>query len=169
MPASVLFAYFWRDDLLPSAQQAGRDSGIDMLYTLRLITTPKGLRCLIPDHFRRQRIAAVIESRIDMNHRKHQNKCVDTLLLPLFVDYVVIFFSYLNEFRVEACPLFKQHQCQQHRPYTCFNWHFANQRRRRFDSQWRIKNSMRYVDFFLQNWKIKVALSCKKPVRWMIS
>uniref|UniRef100_A0A8L8KHM9 RING finger protein unkempt n=1 Tax=Heligmosomoides polygyrus TaxID=6339 RepID=A0A8L8KHM9_HELPZ len=39
--------------------------------------------------------------------------------------------SYLNEFRVEACPLFKQHQCQQHRPYTCFNWHFANQRRRR--------------------------------------
>lgn len=38
---------------------------------------------------------------------------------------------YLNEFRVEACPLFKQHQCQQHRPYTCFNWHFANQRRRR--------------------------------------
>ncbi|KJH46553.1 hypothetical protein DICVIV_07371, partial [Dictyocaulus viviparus] len=34
-------------------------------------------------------------------------------------------------FRVEACPLFKQHQCQQHRPYTCFNWHFANQRRRR--------------------------------------
>uniref|UniRef100_A0A0K0D1X1 Zf_CCCH_5 domain-containing protein n=1 Tax=Angiostrongylus cantonensis TaxID=6313 RepID=A0A0K0D1X1_ANGCA len=39
-------------------------------------------------------------------------------------------FSYLNEFRVEACPLFKQHQCQQHRPYTCFNWHFANQRRR---------------------------------------
>lgn len=38
---------------------------------------------------------------------------------------------YLNDFRVEACPLFKQHQCQQHRPYTCFNWHFANQRRRR--------------------------------------
>ncbi|PAV86528.1 hypothetical protein WR25_24260 [Diploscapter pachys] len=38
---------------------------------------------------------------------------------------------YLNEFRVEACPLFKQHQCQQHRPFTCFNWHFANQRRRR--------------------------------------
>lgn len=38
---------------------------------------------------------------------------------------------YLNEFRVEACPLFKQHQCQQHRPFTCFKWHFANQRRRR--------------------------------------
>lgn len=42
-----------------------------------------------------------------------------------------IFFSYLRDFRVEACPHFKQHQCQQHRPYTCFNWHFANQRRRR--------------------------------------
>ncbi|EFO82246.1 hypothetical protein CRE_00485 [Caenorhabditis remanei] len=39
--------------------------------------------------------------------------------------------NYLNEFRVEACPLFKQHQCQQHRPFTCFKWHFANQRRRR--------------------------------------
>ncbi|CAI2356349.1 unnamed protein product [Caenorhabditis sp. 36 PRJEB53466] len=38
---------------------------------------------------------------------------------------------YLSEFRVEACPLFKQHQCQQHRPFTCFKWHFANQRRRR--------------------------------------
>ncbi|KAL6723014.1 hypothetical protein Aduo_018067 [Ancylostoma duodenale] len=44
---------------------------------------------------------------------------------------ILSYFSYLNEFRVEACPLFKQHQCQQHRPYTCFNWHFANQRRRR--------------------------------------
>ncbi|VDN01977.1 unnamed protein product [Thelazia callipaeda] len=40
-------------------------------------------------------------------------------------------YSYLRDFRVEACPQFKQHQCQQHRPYTCFNWHFANQRRRR--------------------------------------
>uniref|UniRef100_A0A158R621 RING finger protein unkempt n=1 Tax=Syphacia muris TaxID=451379 RepID=A0A158R621_9BILA len=38
---------------------------------------------------------------------------------------------YLLEFRVEQCAQFKQHQCQQHRPYTCFNWHFANQRRRR--------------------------------------
>ncbi|CAD6188845.1 unnamed protein product [Caenorhabditis auriculariae] len=40
-------------------------------------------------------------------------------------------FHYLSDFRVEACPLFKQHQCQQHRPFTCFNWHFANQRRRK--------------------------------------
>ncbi|CAJ0948923.1 unnamed protein product, partial [Mesorhabditis belari] len=39
--------------------------------------------------------------------------------------------TYLEGFRVESCPLFKQHQCQQHRPYTCFNWHFANQRRRK--------------------------------------
>lgn len=38
---------------------------------------------------------------------------------------------YLLDFRVEPCAQFKQHQCQQHRPYTCFNWHFANQRRRR--------------------------------------
>uniref|UniRef100_A0A1I7UGM0 Zf_CCCH_5 domain-containing protein n=1 Tax=Caenorhabditis tropicalis TaxID=1561998 RepID=A0A1I7UGM0_9PELO len=38
---------------------------------------------------------------------------------------------YLNEFRVEACPLFKNHQCAQHRPFTCFKWHFPNQKRRR--------------------------------------
>ncbi|MFH4979094.1 hypothetical protein AB6A40_005803 [Gnathostoma spinigerum] len=39
--------------------------------------------------------------------------------------------QYLRDFRVEPCAQFKQHQCQQHRPYTCFHWHFANQRRRR--------------------------------------
>ncbi|EGT49408.1 hypothetical protein CAEBREN_08203 [Caenorhabditis brenneri] len=38
---------------------------------------------------------------------------------------------FLNEFRVNGCELFRQHGCQQHRPYTCFYWHFANQRRRR--------------------------------------
>jgi hypothetical protein len=25
---------------------------------------------------------------------------------------------------VDQCPLFLQHKCQQHRPFTCFNWHF---------------------------------------------
>ncbi|XP_058851745.1 putative E3 ubiquitin-protein ligase UNKL isoform X2 [Acipenser ruthenus] len=38
---------------------------------------------------------------------------------------------YLKEFRTEQCPLFLQHKCTQHRPYTCFHWHFLNQRRRR--------------------------------------
>lgn len=38
---------------------------------------------------------------------------------------------YLKEFRVEQCKLFLQHKCTQHRPYTCFYWHFMNQRRRR--------------------------------------
>ena len=32
---------------------------------------------------------------------------------------------------MEQCPLFLQHKCQQHRPFTCFNWHFQNQLRRR--------------------------------------
>lgn len=27
--------------------------------------------------------------------------------------------------------MFLQHKCAQHRPFTCFNWHFLNQRRRR--------------------------------------
>jgi len=39
--------------------------------------------------------------------------------------------KYLSEFRVDQCPLFLQHKCQQHRPFTCFNWHFQNQKRRR--------------------------------------
>ncbi|RMB92246.1 hypothetical protein DUI87_31357 [Hirundo rustica rustica] len=39
--------------------------------------------------------------------------------------------EYLKEFRTEQCPLFVQHKCTQHRPYTCFHWHFVNQRRRR--------------------------------------
>ncbi|XP_073884591.1 putative E3 ubiquitin-protein ligase UNKL isoform X5 [Macaca fascicularis] len=38
---------------------------------------------------------------------------------------------YLKEFRTEQCPLFSQHKCAQHRPFTCFHWHFLNQRRRR--------------------------------------
>ncbi|XP_061411500.1 putative E3 ubiquitin-protein ligase UNKL isoform X1 [Lethenteron reissneri] len=38
---------------------------------------------------------------------------------------------YLKEFRTEQCSLFLQHKCTQHRPYTCFHWHFLNQRRRR--------------------------------------
>ncbi|TRZ03182.1 hypothetical protein DNTS_033211, partial [Danionella cerebrum] len=38
---------------------------------------------------------------------------------------------YLKEFRTEQCPLFVQHKCTQHRPFTCFHWHFLNQRRRR--------------------------------------
>ncbi|KAI2666072.1 hypothetical protein H4Q32_009841 [Labeo rohita] len=37
----------------------------------------------------------------------------------------------LYEFRTEQCPLFLQHKCTQHRPFTCFHWHFLNQRRRR--------------------------------------
>jgi hypothetical protein len=43
----------------------------------------------------------------------------------------VFHYKYLKEFRVEQCPLFLQHKCQQHRPFTCFHWHFQNQRRRR--------------------------------------
>ncbi|XP_076305639.1 RING finger protein unkempt-like isoform X2 [Tachypleus tridentatus] len=42
-----------------------------------------------------------------------------------------IHYTYLKEFRVEQCPLFLQHKCTQHKPFTCFYWHFMNQRRRR--------------------------------------
>ncbi|XP_064151387.1 putative E3 ubiquitin-protein ligase UNKL isoform X2 [Loxodonta africana] len=40
-------------------------------------------------------------------------------------------YRYLKEFRTEQCTLFLQHKCAQHRPFTCFHWHFLNQRRRR--------------------------------------
>ncbi|UYV71817.1 UNKL [Cordylochernes scorpioides] len=40
-------------------------------------------------------------------------------------------YKYLKEFRVEQCTQFLQHKCSQHKPFTCFNWHFMNQRRRR--------------------------------------
>lgn len=40
-------------------------------------------------------------------------------------------YTFLKGFRVEQCPLFLKHKCTQHRPYTCFYWHFRNQRRRR--------------------------------------
>ncbi|KAH9415004.1 hypothetical protein DERP_014297 [Dermatophagoides pteronyssinus] len=40
-------------------------------------------------------------------------------------------YNYLRDFRCEQCPLFLQHKCTQHKPFTCFHWHFANQRRRR--------------------------------------
>jgi hypothetical protein len=39
--------------------------------------------------------------------------------------------NYLRDFRVEQCQLFLQHKCTQHRPFSCFYWHFQNQRRRR--------------------------------------
>lgn len=40
-------------------------------------------------------------------------------------------YAYVYKFRVEQCPLFLQHKCTQHRPFTCFHWHFQNQRRRK--------------------------------------
>ena len=51
----------------------------------------------------------------------------DVLLSRAFLS----FFRYLKEFRTQQCPLFLQHKCTQHRPFTCFHWHFMNQRRRR--------------------------------------
>lgn len=58
---------------------------------------------------------------------------VDCFLFPQLKMYFIsfIFFRYLKEFRTQQCPLFLQHKCTQHRPFTCFHWHFMNQRRRR--------------------------------------
>uniref|UniRef100_A0A672QV21 Putative E3 ubiquitin-protein ligase UNKL n=1 Tax=Sinocyclocheilus grahami TaxID=75366 RepID=A0A672QV21_SINGR len=59
---------------------------------------------------------------------------IDEAFVAEVVDYKAFphFNSrYLKEFRTEQCPLFLQHKCTQHRPFTCFHWHFLNQRRRR--------------------------------------
>ena len=58
------------------------------------------------------------------HHTPHYTVCIN-------LDVICCNFRYLKEFRVEQCPLFLQHKCQQHRPFTCFNWHFQNQKRRR--------------------------------------
>ena len=58
------------------------------------------------------------------HHTPHYTVCIN-------LDVIFCNFRYLKEFRVEQCPLFLQHKCQQHRPFTCFNWHFQNQKRRR--------------------------------------
>lgn len=50
------------------------------------------------------------------------------ILVPI---YCLLTSRYLKEFRVEQCKAFLQHKCNQHRPFTCFHWHFMNQRRRR--------------------------------------
>ena len=73
--------------------------------------------------------------------RKFQLKLMsnDSLVSLVSGDVVVMgycihfpcVFRYLKEFRTQQCPLFLQHKCTQHRPFTCFHWHFLNQRRRR--------------------------------------
>lgn len=52
------------------------------------------------------------------------------IISPLIYSFVFCC-RYLKEFRTQQCELFLQHKCQQHRPFTCFHWHFLNQRRRR--------------------------------------
>ncbi|XP_050569732.1 putative E3 ubiquitin-protein ligase UNKL isoform X3 [Cygnus atratus] len=59
----------------------------------------------------------------------HQRPWVKVLPLSLLCGGLLLW--YLKEFRTEQCPLFLQHKCTQHRPFTCFHWHFLNQRRRR--------------------------------------
>ena len=40
-------------------------------------------------------------------------------------------FQYINEFRCTKCELFEKGKCKLSKPYTCFNWHFNNHRRRK--------------------------------------
>ena len=37
---------------------------------------------------------------------------------------------YLSDFRTKQCQLFLERKCPHHRPFSCFHWHFDNQRRR---------------------------------------
>ncbi|XP_068200336.1 RING finger protein unkempt-like isoform X5 [Palaemon carinicauda] len=71
--------------------------------------------------------AQCVRSRMKTNKMKSQ----DTKALWATQTEKPIHYTYLKEFRVEQCTLFLQHKCTQHRPYTCFHWHFLNQRRRR--------------------------------------
>lgn len=62
---------------------------------------------------------------------KSNHECFCYPLRLLFMIVCPALCRYLKEFRTQQCPLFLQHKCTQHRPYTCFHWHFMNQRRRR--------------------------------------
>ena len=53
----------------------------------------------------------------------------EAIYIVEIIRYLI--FRYLKEFRTQQCTLFLQHKCTQHRPFTCFHWHFMNQRRRR--------------------------------------
>ena len=63
-----------------------------------------------------------IRNILEGYRREQNNKFQLTISLPL---------RYLEHFRVEQCTMFLQHKCSSHRPFTCFYWHFKNQRRRR--------------------------------------
>ncbi|MGH0132722.1 UNVERIFIED_CONTAM: hypothetical protein FKN15_050290 [Acipenser sinensis] len=67
---------------------------------------------------------------LQQENPKFQLQC-DPKPTPWTDTYCLQDGRYLKEFRTEQCPLFVQHKCSQHRPFTCFYWHFVNQRRRR--------------------------------------
>lgn len=63
--------------------------------------------------------------------REPHRLALDSDLLYFTFIFTYLLYRYLKEFRVEQCPQFLQHKCTQHKPFTCFHWHFMNQRRRR--------------------------------------
>lgn len=71
----------------------------------------------------------LISGRSQNNHQeKPRHLKLFNFDLSRFIDS---FCRYLNEFRTQQCLFFLDQQCQFHRPYTCFDWHFPNQKRRR--------------------------------------
>ena len=60
--------------------------------------------------------------------------CGMIIVYTLF-EYCVLWccecLSFMTSFRTEQCKDFLERRCEQRRPYTCFKWHFPNQRRRR--------------------------------------
>lgn len=67
------------------------------------------------------------KSTVSDINQPNQDECYNHLIRTEKPNHL----EYLKNFRVNQCPLFLQHKCTQHRPFTCFNWHFQNQRRRR--------------------------------------
>lgn len=87
--------------------------------------------CLRPQPQLQPRFHHQVTTRV-INHNKRNQHTTSEYLAEWRVRVNNnVCLRYLKEFRVDQCPSFLQHKCTQHKPFTCFNWHFNNQRRRR--------------------------------------
>ncbi|XP_071815243.1 putative E3 ubiquitin-protein ligase UNKL isoform X2 [Apostichopus japonicus] len=68
------------------------------------------------------------QAKSKMPSEQLRNQASNAVVTPVEKPF---HYTYLKEFRTQQCQDFLQHKCPNHRPFTCFHWHFLNQRRRR--------------------------------------
>ncbi|UMM20474.1 hypothetical protein L5515_015736 [Caenorhabditis briggsae] len=65
-----------------------------------------------------------------MNNKKFMDPSAPTTPNHMFEEEKPNHVHMIEKFRVDHCMLFEQRKCHNHKPFTCFNWHYENQRRR---------------------------------------